>query len=230
MKHTIRCHIVTIPQKLRCELKITIDNRSSPIIHTESNDARYSRITFFPTVALSIIRNGTDESGQIVRAPWNPNDMLGMTKFNFPIFVNALAAIQHSIYTKKVYSYQGDRLEINEGLAEKCRKVFVIGNITVELAVAIVIKVDKNGNENRLEGIKMKFNNEESSVLLTLNEMDSLLYNLSHLDVDVASMLAYQLCSSAPVPPSNVDLNSIMTAKVDIKPLKQQFLSEDDEI
>ena len=40
-------------------------------------------------------------------------------------------------------------------------------------------------------GSHVKFNNEQSSILLTLNDLDSIIFNLNHIDVDSIALLMY---------------------------------------
>ena len=53
----------------------------------------------------------------------------------------------------KVHTYHGKRLELNEEVAAKIRRVFMIGNVTLELSAVVVVQQD----ESRVEGIKVKF-------------------------------------------------------------------------
>lgn len=187
MKRYVRYQSSVVPKKLRVEVRITVDDRG--VEYTSEFDGNVStNISFFPIVTLTIQRQGEiDDNGNKTKAPWNPNDSLGMSRFNMPLLVNALKRISKNMERKELYTYQGSRLELNEKLAEDIRDVFMIGNITVELSAVVIIQPD----DSRIEGIKMKFNNEQSSVLLTLNELEILTYNLDHMDVDSIALLIY---------------------------------------
>ena len=65
----------------------------------------------------------------------------------------------------------------------------MIGTVTLELTAVVITQQD----ESRVEGIKMKYNNEQSTVLLTLNDLRSLIFTLEHTDIDNVSMSLYKL-------------------------------------
>lgn len=221
MKQVVRYTFLTIPGKLRGELRMTVDTDRSPEYTSTTTDGSLNTgIGLYPSISLSIIRqNEMNESGQMVRAPWNPNDYLPMTKFNLPVMIDELSAIIEDLKTPDLYTYHGSRLEINEAEADKIRRPFMIGTNTVELSAAVIVKDDE-----RLEGVKLKFNNEQSSIMLTLNELTSLRYNLDHLDVDSITMALYcnwmrtNNTTHSAVAPRNVN--------VDIAPKPRSFQSD----
>lgn len=225
MKQIAKYRCLVIAGKLTMDVRITIDDRSAE--YTSMFDGNTSTsLTLFPIVTISLTKPAeTDENGNRMRAVWNPNDNLSMTKFNLPVFYSELHEIFQDMKTPNLYTYHGKRLEINEEEASKIRRVFMIGNMTLELSAVVVIKQD----ETRVEGIKMKFNNEQSSVLLTINEVTSLLYNIDHLDVD---NLAFQMYLNYVKKPSkgvtvpNTPVINQNLPKVDIKP-KDDFSSEE---
>jgi len=187
-KQIIRFTNLIIPTKLRSEVRIVIESHRSPEYISNFNDDKYTSISLQPLVTLVIVRQTeSDENGDRRKAPWNPNDALSMTKVTLPVFVNELIGIQQDLKTPELYTYTGKRLELNEEAAAKVRRVFMVGNMTLELSAVVIVQLD----DTRVEGIKMKFNNEQSSVLLTLNEIEALGFNLKNLDIDSISMLMY---------------------------------------
>lgn len=218
MKQTVRYSLFTIPGKYKAEMRITVDDRGAEYSSSYEGNKNIN-ITFYPVISLNIIRpSEMDENGNKVKPLWNPNDSLGMTKFNLPRFKNALKQIRKNLETPELYTYQGKRLEINEALAEKIRDPFKVGNVTVELSAVVVVQPD----ETRVEGIKVKFNNEQSSVLLTLNELDSMISNLDDLNIDSLALLLYLNYLKSPNPPKIFDNNTLKT-NVDIIP-KDDFV------
>lgn len=212
MKQIVRYLNLTIPGKIRVETRITVNDTGSEYKSTFEN-TNSTNLTLYPVVSITIIRpSERDDTGAIIKQKWNPNDNLGMTKFNLPIFINNLREINDDMKTPDLYSYVGERLEINETKAEKVRKVFPMGNVIVELSAIVIVQ-----DEKRVEGIKIKFNNEQSSVMLTLNEISSLLYNLEHIDVDSLSILMYVNFISTDNAPKLFDSNTLKP-KVDIVP------------
>lgn len=189
MKHQIKYQITTIPNKLRFELKLIIDDtRDRSEYASVINADKYLTVSLYPILTLSIIRQAEiDETGNRVRAPFNINDSLAMTKYNYPIFVNELSTIQESFKTPELYSYTDKRLEINDELASKVRRVFMIGNNVVEMIPVVIAQPD----ETRVEGLKVKFNNEQSSVLLTINDIESLVFTMNHVTIDMIAMTIY---------------------------------------
>lgn len=218
MKQIVRYQHLVIPSKLRSEVRITVDDRG--VEYTSTFDGnRSTSINLFPIVTITLTRPGEiDENGNKIRAPWNPNDTLNMTKYNMPIFINELSGIQQDMKIPNLYTYQGKRLELNEEEANKIRRVFMIGSTTLELSPVVIINVD----ENRVEGIKMKFNNEQSTVLLSLNELDSLVFNLKNLNVDTIALTMYIQYINKPNTVKTFDVNTL-TPKVDIVPKTSDF-------
>lgn len=211
MKQIVRYRHLTIPGKLTSDIRIIVDDRGSEY-HSNMNMNDSTSINLFPVINLSITRLGdVDENGNKIKAPWNPNDSLGMTKYNLPIFVDELYNIQQDMKIPELYTYHGKRLEINEEIASKIRRVFMIGNVTLELTAIVITQND----DSRLEGIKMKFNNEQSSVQLTLNELNSLIFNYKHIDIDSISLLLYLNYVKRPDVSS---FDSLMKPEVDIIP------------
>lgn len=219
MKQIVRYQHLVIPTKLRSEVRITIDDRG--VEYTSSFDGNKSTsINLFPIVTITLTRPGEiDENGNKIRPPWNPNDNLNMTKFNMPIFLNELIGIQKDMKIPDLYTYQGKRLELNEEVAQKIRRVFMVGNTTLELSAVVIIN---SADDSRVEGIKMKFNNEQSTVLLSLNELESLAFNLKSLNVDSIAFALYLQYVSRPNNAKVFNANTL-TPKVDIAPKSSDF-------
>lgn len=195
MKQTIRYRILTIPKKISVDIRLVLNDTVSPEYRSNFDDGSNVSVRLSPFIGVNIIRpTERDEEGRSIRAPWNPNDSIGMTMFNLPIFIDNLHAIRESMKVPNLYSYVGKRLEINDKEAELARRVFTIGSTVVEFA-PVVIESDEN---TRVEGIKVKFNNEDSSFLLTLNEMTSLYWNLSHMDPEGIAIKLYQMYVKQP--------------------------------
>ena len=215
MKQVIKYRLLTITNKLAMEIRMVVEDRNLQYV-TERDGVKYTNLNINPLIGLSITKpSEIGDDGSRVKAPWNPNDHLAMTKFNLPILYEELHGIQQDMKKPELYTYHGKRLEINESLAETIRRVFMIGNVTIELSAVVIVQPD----ETRVEGIKMKFNNEQSSVLLTVNELTSLVYNIYHLDIDSITLKMYDAfidkkSTSAgssvnldfPLPSNNVDI------------------------
>lgn len=230
MKQIVKYRVLTIPQKLTVDLRITVDERAAEYT-TMFEGNKTTSIACYPTVSVALVRPmEVDENGQRIRAPWNPNDSIGMTKFSMPVFVEELKTLKKDMEIPEMYTYQGKRLELNETLAAKSRRVFMIGSITVELTPVVLVKPD---DESRIEGIKMKFNNEHSSVLLSLNEMNSLLFNLINLEVDSLCLAMYTNFIGRPTATTGTTTTYGLASstktpsmEVDIKPKEIDFFAE----
>lgn len=213
MKQIVRYRFLNIPNKLYAEVRITIDDLNFK--RTESHgsfDAGVScNLALSPIVNLQMIKpSEMDENGSYRRAPFNPNDSIGLTKFSIPIFLRELQAIEADMKTDDLYSYVGDRLELNDKIADKVRRVFPIGKTLIELSPVIITQND-GVNENRLEGIKMKFNNEESSTLLTINDLYSFIQQFKSANIDMLAFTMYQNYIDKPksqyvAPASTIDI------------------------
>ena len=187
MKHTVKYRVLSITNKLIMEARIIVDDSKSVYSGTYEG-SKFTSLNINPIIGMSIFRPiESDENGQRVKAPWNPNDHLILTKYTFPILFEELHGIQQDMKKPELYTYHGKRLELNETLAETIRRVFMIGDTTVELSAVVIVQND----DTRVEGIKMKFNNEQSSVLLTVNELTSLIFNMNHLDIDSLTLAMY---------------------------------------
>lgn len=220
MRRIIRYQVLLVPGKIRLEIKLTVDERSVEY-NNVFNNIDTTALTLYPLISLSIVRPGIiDEEGRKSRAPWNPNDTIGMTKYTMASFASEVSAMIKDMKTPELYSYQGRRLELNELLAEKIRRPFMVGNIAVELSPVVITKDD----DTRIEGVKMKFNNENSSTLLSLNDLDALVFNLTNTDVDVITMLMYIHFVKSDKKETSFDPQSFQSeVNVDIKPKVSEF-------
>lgn len=209
LKQTVKYTAWMISQKLKLEVRISIDDKGG-LWKSTFGDGSTTALNYFPNLSLTITR--PTEEGK--RAQWNPNDILSMNKYNYPIFLEYLKTMQENMKIPELYSYVGKRLELDDKTADKVRMVFKIGNTTLELS-AVIIQTD---DENRVEGIKIKFNNETSTVSLTLNEFHSLIHNIEHLDVDTLCMLMFINYVKQPERPANFTPATLNTTNVDILP------------
>lgn len=220
MRQYVKYQLFVVPKKMNAEVRIAIDEKGGDYIIKSPDGNISTRVAFFPIISLSITRAGErDENGVFVKAPFNPSDTLGMTKYNMPLLINNLKKLREDMNIKELYSYQGKRLELDETIAEKIRNPFIIGNMTIELSAVVVVQSD----DTRVEGVKIKFNNEQSSVLLTINELDSLIYNLDHIDVDSIALLLYLNYITKPNHPTSFT-SSTLSTEVDIKPKENEFM------
>lgn len=190
MKRSLKYNLLVVPNKIKVDEKIILDDQMPAEYTSLSNDV--VSLSLFPLITISITRPfELDESGIKKRPPWNPNDSLPMTKYSLPIFVRELKELCSDLRIKELYNYNNKRLELNEDLAEKVTKTFKIGNNGVQLKPVVIALPD----DTRVEGAKLKINNEDSVVLLTVNELDSLLFTLCRSNYDqVALMLFSQYC------------------------------------
>ena len=190
MKRSLKYNLLVVPNKIKVDEKIILDDQMPAEYTSLSNDV--VSLSLFPLITIAITRPFEfDENGTKKRPPWNPNDSLPMTKYSLPIFVRELKELCSDLRIKELYNYTNKRLELNEDLAEKITKTFKIGNNGVQLKPVVIALPD----DTRVEGAKLKINNEDSVVLLTVNELDSLLFTLCRSNYDqVALMLFSQYC------------------------------------
>lgn len=213
MKQTTSYRFLNIQNKIRGDLKIIIDTDRNPEYVSNNASGTNTSIAFYPIVTLTIIKPPQiDENGQRVQVPWTINDSLSMNKINLAIFKNEFKEIMNGMKTPELYTYHGKRLELNESIAEEVRRVFMINpTMTVELSPVIIMQDD-----DRLEGIKIKFNNEQSTVTLTLNEVTGFYEVISKLEIDSVAMLLYLNYASRPDKPKQFD--ALNPPNVDIVP------------
>ena len=212
MKHIIRYQNLLITNKLRIETKLVIDDARTPDYTSIVNGESYTSIRLYPWITISIVRaNETDESGNRVRGVWNPNDSIGLTTYTLPIFIDYLSGIYADLKIPDLYKYTNSRLELSDETAEKIRRVFMVGNTTIELSAVVITQPD----ESKVEGIKMKFNNEQSTVMLTLNDLESMTFKLKTIDLDSLSMMLFDYYSNKKPTPTRIN----NTPEVDISPV-----------
>lgn len=213
MKQTTSYRFLSIQNKIRGDLKIIIDTDRNPEYVSNNASGTNTSIAFYPIVTLTIIKPPQiDENGQRVQVPWTINDSLSMNKINLAIFKNEFKEIMNGMKTPELYTYHGKRLELNESIAEEVRRVFMINpTMTVELSPVVIMQDD-----DRLEGIKIKFNNEQSTVTLTLNEVTGFYEVISKLEIDSVAMLLYLNYASRPDKPKQFD--ALNPPNVDIVP------------
>lgn len=216
MKQQVKYQVVGIPGKLRFEIKLLVDDTKDRGEYVASmNGDKFTSLSIYPILSLSIIRIGeVDENGNKSKAPYNPNDTLSMGRYNYPIFVAELCNIHKGFKTPELYSYVDKRLEMDEEVASKIRRVFMIGNTVIEMTPVVIIQPD----ENKVEGMKIKFNNEQSSVLLTLNDVESLLFTMKTVDVDSIALNLYQQYIKTGVKNYAPESSSFNKSTVDIIP------------
>ena len=188
MKRSMKYNLLVVPNKIKIDEKIILDDQMPAEYISAGSDI--ASISLFPLIAISITRPfEIDEDGIKKRPPWNPNDNLPLTKFTFPIFVRELKELCSDLRIKELYHYSGgNRLELNEDLAEKVTKTFKVGNNSVQLKPVVIALPD----DSRVEGAKLKINNEDSVVLLTVNELDSVLFTLTHTAVDQIALVLFE--------------------------------------
>lgn len=213
MKQTTSYRFLSIQNKIRGDLKIIIDTDRNPEYVSNNASGTNTSIAFYPIVTLTIVKPPQiDENGQRVQVPWTINDSLSMNKINLAIFKNEFKEIMNGMKTPELYTYHGKRLELNESIAEEVRRVFMINpTMTVELSPVVIMQDD-----DRLEGIKIKFNNEQSTVTLTLNEVTGFYEVISKLEIDSVAMLLYLNYASRPDKPKQFD--ALNPPNVDIVP------------
>ena len=187
MKQIVRYRFMTIPNKLVAEIRITVDDKQAEY-GSLFDGGKATNVALYPVINLQMLHNqATEITDMGLRRAWDANDSVGLTKFTMPVFIDELIGINEGMKTPDLYSYHGSRLELNEEKANEVRKVFMCGNATIEFCPILVEQSDGT----RIEAVKMKFNTEKSSILLTLNEMTAVIYNLTHIDIDAISLQLY---------------------------------------
>ena len=192
MKQIVRYRFMTIPNKLVGDLRVTIDESSHAENRNMYNGGVSTNLVILPMINIEILRPvETNDNGRRFRPHGNSNDSIGLTKFNYPTFLNEIKTVYESMKTPNMFVYRGERLDINDKECEKARRAFTVGRTSVELKPTIIEQMVDGGQVQRLEGIKMKFNNEDSTVLLTIREIESLIWILASLNIDTMVFLMY---------------------------------------
>lgn len=186
-RENIRYTFFSIPDKLRGTIRLSVDMVSAEF-HTSGDYGSSTSISLFPYIDLNIQRPMVyDEgTGRRVRARTDMGDWLPMNRFNFPTFCREFKEACKSLEIREMYAYTGDRLDLNEALAETHKRTFKIGDYTIEI-IPTLLETEKE----RLEGLRLTINSEPHSVSLTLNELNSMMWAIDHLDIDSISLALY---------------------------------------
>ncbi len=185
MKQIVRYRFLTIPNKMHADIRITVDESSRADVKSKFEGGESTTLVLLPMINIQLVRPlESDGNGGRFRPMGNMNDSIGLTKFNYPTFLSELKQINEDLKTPDLYVYRGDRLDLNDAVAEKVRRAFIIGRTSIEFRAVVIEQPTDISNTQRLEGIKMKFNNEDSSMLFTLRELESMIWILDHVDID----------------------------------------------
>ena len=186
MRQIVRYRFMTIPNKLYADVRVTIDDTSRAEVNNKFDGGRSINLTLLPMINIQMLKPlELDSTGRKFRPRPNGNDSVGLTKMNLPTFVNELKRIHKELdENEELYTYRGDRLDLNDTMAEKVRRAFLIGRVAVELRAVVIEQVLDTGITQREKGIKMKFNNEESTVLLTMVELEAMIWIMDNVDID----------------------------------------------
>jgi hypothetical protein len=208
MKRKLTYRLLTIFGKLSVEVGLYIDPTKrfpNGEYSSQSQEGTYfTGINLQPSLTIGIIRpSETDENGNRSRAPFNKNDNLLMAANQLPIFLKELEAIIAAMRIPEMYSYAGKRLVVNDDLVLQHRRLFTIGAGQVASTIEIVPVVILQPDETRIEGIQMKFNDDHSTVLLTLNDLEVLSHYLKVADINGIALTMYANWCKGP-PPATV--------------------------
>lgn len=194
MKKSMKFSILSIPGKIKIDLRVVDNDEISSEYIGVNNDL--VSLVLYPLVIVSIVRPyELSDDGIKRKGVWNPNDSLPLTKYNVGVFLKELKEINNDMKIKELYNYFNERLELNEDVGEKIVRKFKVGNNCVELTPVVISLLD----DSRVEGVKLKINNEESTVLLTLNDLEAVIYVLDHLDINTIAFMLFNRYSKGNV-------------------------------
>jgi hypothetical protein len=221
MKRQIKYRVATIANKLSLDLLVIVDTNQrfgNPEFVSENDGTKFISLNIMPLIKITILRTSErNDDGGWQRAPYNPSDGLAMTRYTYPIFTLELERMNEAMRIPELYSYVNKQLQLNDALAEKHRRVFQTGRTVIEMVPIVIVQPD---DETRVEGIRLKFNNEQSSVSLTLNDIESLLFTLKTMNVDSLTTLLYTsyLKDDIFYKSGEGDSNPTSSSSVDIRP------------
>ena len=202
---------MNIPGKLKCEIRVTINTEGT--MRTEStyssaNSEGYT-LNLAPLYQITIIRRNDSESG--VPPVRNMSDSISLTKYHMSIFLDNLTAVYNGLKIPSMYGYDaGNKLQLNEVEATKIIKIFKVWNTAIEMAPVVIL----NSDDTRMEGIKLMFSNEESMVLLTLTDIEALMFGMNNADMDAVAIGLFQASKSTDFQKTNFDKPATNTSPV----------------
>lgn len=225
MKQIVRYRYLTVPNKMFVEVRITVDENSRVETKNAFDTGTSTNLMFLPMINVQLLKPAqVDETGRKFRPIPSQQDSIGLTKFTYPIFLTELKEIYDGMKTQDVFVYTGDRLDLNAKVADNIRRAFMIGRNAIEFSATVIEQQTESGDIERLEGIKIKFNNEDSTVLLTVREVESLIWLLNKADIDSIVFTMYL---------NFIDRrNNYNHSKpvVDIKPMSKAFYSQKEKV
>lgn len=191
MKKVIRYNLGTIPKKLIFEFRMTFDDsdRFHAGLRTNivENGDTFIQLQLFPIINITIFReNIQNADGIFQRKEFDPNDNLLLTRYSLPIFINNLERLMQDFKIPELYHFIGNRLEVNDKLQKEYKRVFMINRMAISLIPVVIEEGDVEHTYH--EGISMEFNSENNNVLLTLDDISSLLYILKNINMDIMAI------------------------------------------
>ena len=188
MTQHIRYRYMTIPGKLTGDIHLRIDEKSRDFRQVLGDGVSSINIQLLPIINVNITRPfEKDADGQYIKKAWNPNDSIGMTRYQLAIFIDNWKKIYNDMKIPALYIYTGNQLNVNEEEAKDVRRVFSVGSQVIELMPIVIY--DETGKAK--EGIRMKINDENSCVNLSLDESLGLISILNSLDVESITFMMY---------------------------------------
>lgn len=197
MKHVLRYLLFSITNKIRCEVRCIINDIPNSIYYHQHKEGEITdSLSLRPFITVTILRDKREFPG------WLISDTLGLNKVSYPTFVKELKKMQETLKISDMYQYKEDPvtkfnvcLGVNEELANRHRQIFKPYNsqIMVEITPTATEFSDRvYGVATLTKAVKIKFNNEESSVVLNEEEFDALVSSLDKADMDMITLHMYQ--------------------------------------
>lgn len=116
---------------------------------------------------------------------WNSNRTVTLNLMSKMVLESMLSTMITNFKIKDLFYYQNNDLRVNQELAKKLEKVFVIGNKTCVLRYAVI--QDDKTQDGPYEGVIFMINKAENFCYLTFDEIQFLFYTLRSINL-------YDLC------------------------------------
>lgn len=165
-KLAVRFHLKLFDQNSRVHNEFNFENKD------------YVRIDTKPFVTLEPI----SEEGV-----WAPGRTLIVSNRNIFALIKGLKEAKQVLYEKDVFATKNGELILYNDVAEQNRVVIRIP--FTKQAVAIRAAVVRGSDDITYEGVILLINDDNNFAYLTIDELESLIYNISRIDFNVYSQM-----------------------------------------
>lgn len=170
----------TILSLKELNIKIHVKLTDNFYFHNEYiyENKKYTRLEPMVFLSIDLPKN---ESG------FNPNRGLTITEANIGVMIKRMNRLINNIYNEKIFGMRDNEIIVYADAAKSYTEKFILPKTNQVVVLQPTVVYDEN--EISYEGIRMYFNVMENSIDLSIDEFESIIYTLSHIDLFQYSQL-----------------------------------------